>query len=571
MRRYPAGFPRILHAKYLSIIGQLTGPYYLRCSSIDFLPTYTIGPWFDLHITEVMSSEGAYIAPELVTLDALPLDDDQSVGVVALGLDPPSDVRLSHASFRRCTARFSHKLIESQVERQGVIAIVLPNSAEFIASFLAVTAIARIAAPLNPKYTAEEFKFYLDDANVRLVLVEPGTPSDAPIAIAASALNIKLLALPTDLLGQTADEITYPSDSAPSPDEIALFLHTSGTTSRPKGVPLSHRNLCASVSNISNTYELKPSDTSLLVMPLFHVHGLMSATLSTLATGGTVALPPGGRFSAGVFWPSIVRCGATWFTAVPTIHQILLARAAEEYPVDNQPSLRFIRSCSASLAPAVLQRLEATFKAPVLEAYAMTEASHQMTSNPLPKYGDRRPGTVGVAQRVEVTILNEQNQAVPCGEVGEVCIRGINVTKGYQNNAAANETAFAGGWFHTGDQGQLDTEGYLTLTGRIKELVNRGGEKISPLEVDAVLLSHPAVTEAVSFAVPDEKYGEEVNAAVIFKQGMSVTESELSSFALDRLASFKVPKKFFICDDLPRTATGKIQRRIVSNHFVGSA
>lgn len=281
--------------------------------------------------------------------------------------------------------------------------------------------------------------------------------------------------------------------------------------------------------------------------------------------------PPGGKFSASAFWPAMVHGGATWYTAVPTIHQILLARADKDYPSDP-PKLRFIRSCSASLAPAVLERLEQRFGASVLEAYAMTEAAHQMTSNPLPKYGERKAGSVGTAQGgVRVAVLNEENKEVGAGVVGEVCIRGENVTFGYQNNPPANKLAFAGGWFHTGDQGMLDTDGYLTLTGRLKELVNRGGEKISPLEVDAALLAHEAVKEAVSFAVPDEKYGEEVNAAVIFKEGMTLGVEELEKFVLGRLATFKVPKKFFVCDDLPRTATGKIQRRFVAKHFLDQA
>ena len=515
------------------------------------------------------NADKSYNAPTLSTLRTLPLANSDHLAINALGVTPDSDLQLSHSAFRRCCARFSNNLLSRGLARQSVISIVLPNSPDFVAAFLATTGAAFIAAPLNPKYTSDEFQFYLSDANVSLVLVPSNIDSDSPIINAAKTLSIDVLHLPKDLLIDVDDEsVDYSADSVPTPEDISLFLHTSGTTSRPKGVPLSHANLCASISNISRTYELESSDTSLLVMPLFHVHGLMSATLSTLATGGTVAFPPGGKFSASVFWPSAVRAKATWFSAVPTIHQILLSRASDEYPSDSPPSLRFIRSCSASLAPAVLERLESSFKAPVLEAYAMTEAAHQMTSNPLPKFGDRRPGSVGLPQQVEVTILDEKDQAVETGAVGEVCIRGPNVTKGYQNNPAANETAFSSGWFHTGDQGKLDKDGYLTLTGRIKELINRGGEKISPLEVDAILLSHSAVTEAVSFAVPDDKYGEEVNAAVIFKKGESATEEELLSFAKEKLATFKLPKKLFICDDLPRTATGKIQRRIVSAHFV---
>ncbi len=514
------------------------------------------------------TADKSYTGPTFSTLSALPLPDSDHLAINALATTPDSDLKLSHAAFRRCCARFSNTLLSRGLARQSIISIVLPNSPHFVAAFLATTGAAFIAAPLNPKYTTDEFQFYLSDASSALVLVPSDLDSDSPIINAAKALSIDVFHLPEDLLTDVDDNAYYPQDSVPTADDVALFLHTSGTTSRPKGVPLSHANLSASISNISCTYELQPSDTTLLVMPLFHVHALLAPTLSTLATGGTVAFPPGGRFSASVFWPSVVRSNTTWFSAVPTIHQILLSRAADEYPADSPPPLRFIRSGSASLAPSVLHRLESTFNTTVLEAYAMTEASHQMTSNPLPKFGVRKPGSVGLPQRVEVAILDEKDQPVETGAVGEVCIRGPNVTKGYQNNPKANETAFSGGWFHTGDQGMLDKEGYLTLAGRIKELINRGGEKISPLEIDAVLLSHPAVTEAVSFAVPDEKYGEEVNAAVIFKKETSATEEELLAFMKEKLASFKLPKKLFICEHLPRTATGKIQRRVVSKHFV---
>lgn len=509
-----------------------------------------------------------YKPPSITTLREFPTNAT-TPAIISITSEKES-LTLSHTALRHRIAQYATTLFET-VPAGSPVAIVMPNTTDFIISFMAVTSISAIAAPLNSAYTLEEFKFYLSDAEIHTVIVPSSIPEEAPIRSAAKHLNIPVLTFPTKLLEPPTESDNDPSiepvfpESAPTVDTVALFLHTSGTTSRPKGVPLTHENLTASIRNIASTYELTSTDRTLLVMPLFHVHGLMAATLTTLATGGCVIIPPGGKFSATKFWPCIVSGRATWYTAVPTMHQILLSRADDEYPA-NPPSLRFIRSCSASLAPAVLTRLEERFSAPVLEAYAMTEASHQMTSNPLPKYGSRKPGSVGLPQNVEVAILNENNEILDAGNVGEVCIRGDNVTIGYKNNPSANEVAFAGGWFHTGDQGSLDEDGYLTLTGRIKELVNRGGEKISPLEVDAALLAHPMVKEAVSFAVPDEKYGEEVNAAVITK-GV-VTVDELTEFALEKLAKFKVPKRLFLCDDLPRTATGKIQRRIVAKHFL---
>lgn len=510
----------------------------------------------------------AYSPPSVQILrDVVQSTDDPAVIVVPQVDSSRSPVIVSHKDLYNRVAHYANH-IHSEVASSAVVAIVMTNRLEFIVTFLSVTSAGRVAAPLNPNYTSEEFSFYLEDSGAAAVVVTDDIPSDAPIHSAAARQKINVFKFPSDLALDAFDKSPSFISDVPEGNTTALFLHTSGTTSRPKGVPLSHANIATSVRNISTTYELTKADRSLLVMPLFHVHGLMAATLATLATGGAIIVPAGGRFSASAFWPAAIAGEATWYTAVPTMHQILLSRAHEEYDSTAAPKLRFIRSCSASLAPAVLTRLESQFGAPVLEAYAMTEAAHQMTSNPLPKNGVHKPGTVGCPQGVEVAILNSNNQRVTTDTIGEVCIRGENVTKGYQNNDKANQEAFAGGWFHTGDQGKLDEDGYLTLTGRIKELINRGGEKISPLEVDAALLAHREVKEAVSFAVPDEKYGEEVNAAVILTKDSQVDSTQLTAFVKERLASFKVPKRFFISDDLPRTATGKIQRRIVSKHFV---
>uniref|UniRef100_A0A6N2KQB1 Uncharacterized protein n=1 Tax=Salix viminalis TaxID=40686 RepID=A0A6N2KQB1_SALVM len=365
----------------------------------------------------------------------------------------------------------------------------------------------------------------------------------------------------SDSLPDAVDEVV--NDSS----DVALFLHTSGTTSRPKGVPLTQLNLASSVLNIKSVYKLTESDSTVIVLPLFHVHGLLAGLLSSLVAGAAVTLPATGRFSASTFWKDMVTYNATWYTAVPTVHQILLDRHVSK-PEPAYPKLRFIRSCSASLAPVIMDRLEAAFGAPVLEAYAMTEAAHLMASNPLPEDGPHKPGSVGRPIGQEMTILNENGVAQPVGVSGEVCIRGLNVTMGYKNNPEGNKAAYQYGWFHTGDLGFLDEDGYLHLVGRIKELINRGGEKISPLEVDAVLLSHPDIAQAVAFGVPDEKYGEEINCAIIPREGLNIDEDEVLSFCKKNLATFKVPKKVFITDSLPKTATGKIQRRIVAEHFL---
>eukprot|EP00026_Physarum_polycephalum_P001975 Phypoly_transcript_01979.p1 GENE.Phypoly_transcript_01979~~Phypoly_transcript_01979.p1 ORF type:complete len:467 (+),score=109.53 Phypoly_transcript_01979:1527-2927(+) len=455
------------------------------------------------------------------------------------------------------------------MQKGDVIAIILPNGLPFLVSFLAVTWSRAIAAPLNSGYTTDEFVFYLDDIKAKVVILAPGPHAGRD---AAEKLKIPIWELHQDSKDKKKLTLTVPNplsstpsaQSNPEPDDVALFLHTSGTTSRPKLVPLTHKNLSTSISNIANTYRLKLEDTSLIVMPLFHVHGLLGATLSTLSTGGSVVIPT--RFSASAFWGLIKKYNATWYSAVPTIHQVLLIREKE---IPEKHTLRFVRSCSSALAPSVLQNLESKFGVPVLEAYGMTEAAHQMASNPLPEDGPHKPSSVGRGTNVEIAILDEKGAKKAQGELGEICIKGANVTHGYYNNPNANKENFTSeGWFRTGDQGYLDPEGFLFLTGRIKELINRGGEKISPLEIDAVLIEHPKVSEAICFAVPDEKYGEEVQAVVVPKEGQTVTEKEIEDFAKSRLSAFKVPKKVFIADKLPRTATGKLQRKHIAEVYI---
>ncbi|DBA69706.1 hypothetical protein WJX79_006063 [Trebouxia sp. C0005] len=470
-------------------------------------------------------------------------------------------------------------LRNSGIKVGDTVSIAKANTVDFIVAFLGVTYARAVAAPLNPNYKLDEFKFFMDDAKSRLLLVpsegnstaeKAATDLHVPIAtlaITSSGVDIKPKTKGFQVKQASAELVDIPRK-----EDVALFLHTSGTTSRPKGVPLNQGNLASSLANIIATYELTPEDKSLVVMPLFHVHGLMAGLLAPLAAGGSAIIPAGGKFSAGTHWRDAVEHKATYYTAVPTMHQVLLARASKDYPSSNPPPLRFIRSCSSSLAAATLHKLEAAFKVPVLEAYAMTEASHQMTSNPLPKHGPHKAGTVGRAQgSVKVAALDKDNKPLPAGKVGEVCIQGPNVTKGYLNRPEANEEAFAGGWFHTGDQGFLDEEGFLTLTGRIKELINRGGEKISPIEVDGVLMSHPQVAEAVAFGCPDEKYGEIVAAAIVPNKPVSDTSAfakDIQKQAGQKMAAFKVPVRIFITKQLPKTATGKIQRRMMVEHFI---
>ena len=455
--------------------------------------------------------------------------------------------------------------LSTQLSRAGLragdrIAIALPNGLEVIASFLAASSVGT-AAPLNPAYTLDEFKFYLEDTDARALIVPAGEAETARAA--AAQLGVNTIDCTRDAQGRVrfdVQQLIAPGDAnrSTASSDIALILHTSGTTSRPKRVPLAHANLLTSASNVAATYALTAADVSLCVMPLFHVHGLVASTLATFATGGTVVVPP--KFNPLSFWSTVREHGATWYSAVPTIHQVLVSRAKGVRPAGAE-QLRFIRSCSASLAPQLMSEMEATFGAPVLEAYGMTEAAHQMASNPLPP-AQRKAGSVGRGTNVAIAILDEAGNILPTGATGEVSIKGANVFSGYEGNAEANAESFSDGWFRTGDQGTLDSEGYLALVGRIKELINRGGEKISPREIDETLLQHPAVAEACCFGIPDRTYGEGVAAAVVLKD--LATEKDLIAHCRASLSDFKCPTTIYIMDAIPRTATGKIQRRNVA-------
>jgi len=480
----------------------------------------------------------------------------------------PDGPTLIYAQLREMVHDASLRLVSCGVRPSDRVAMVFPNGPEAIVLFLATARVAT-ACPLNSAYKEAEFRFFLEDTGARFLLVPPGDGADARRALPEGSTVIEA---DIDDAGRLGLESKGPHPTLPrkrgreielarSPDATALVLHTSGTTSRPKRVPLRHRNLTASVANIVEHYRLGPEDVSLCVMPLFHVHGLLASALATLASGGTLAVPR--RFAPMMFWPIARQVRPTWFTASPTPHQLILMRSAEKRPAGTE-RLRFVRSCSSALSPELMSRMEERFGVPVLEAYGMTEASHQMSSNPLPP-GRRIPGSVGRGTGVEIAVLDEAGSMLPSEEAGEVGIRGPNVIDAYENNPEANAASFSNGWFRTGDLGTLDGDGYLRLLGRIKELINRGGEKIAPREIDEALESHPAVKEAVCFGVPHSTWGEEVAAAVVLSQ--PVSEKELMAYCRGRLAEFKIPKKVHIVESIPRTPTGKVQRRFVAEQL----
>ena len=450
------------------------------------------------------------------------------------------------------------------------IAVVLPNGPEMATTFLA-TASAGISAPLNPGYLEGEFEFYLRDLNARLVIV--GADMDSPVREVAARMGIPVADLVSEadsaaglftLQGLEFVRQLGPALTETDPADIALMLHTSGTTSQPRMVPLTHTNIYASARHIIETLQLSVSDRCLNVMPLFHIHGLIAALVSSLAAGGSVICAPGYREDQ--FFTCLGELKPTWYTAVPTIHQSILSAAAAQRKAIAATPLRFIRSSSAAIAPNIMHELEKVFGAPLIEAYGMTEAAHQVASNPL-EPAMRKPRSVGLAAGPEIAIMDEAGQICAASDTGEIVIRGANVTTGYAGNAQANAEAFIVDWFRTGDQGYLDKDGYLFLTGRLKEIINRGGEKVSPREIDEVLMAHPEIGVAVGFAVPHPTLGEDVAAAVVLTEGSQLTEREVREFALDHLATFKVPSQVLIVDNIPEGPTGKLQRIALAEYF----
>lgn len=511
------------------------------------------------------------MTPQPYTLSAL-IQNQAQAQPQACALLAPDHLPLNYGRLYQHLCQTADLLRHLDIGPGDRVAILLPNGPEMATAFLTVAA-CTASAPLNPAYRAEELAFYLADLHAKALILPAG--SNSPALAVADKLGIAIIELvPHDdaaglftlrpiheatPVGSEVVGTNMTTIVAVNEDDIALILHTSGTTSRPKMVPLTQRNLCISALNVARSLQLAPTDRCLNVMPLFHIHGLVAALLAPLAAGGSVVCMPG--FEAATFFGALAQFEPTWYTAVPTMHQAILGSAARHPNQKPRTPLRFIRSSSASLPPSVMASLETTFGAPVIEAYGMTEASHQMASNPLPPLL-RKPGSVGLPAGPEIAIMAADGpELLPSGGSGEVVIRGENVTPGYLSlTVEAPAQAFGAGWFRTGDQGYFDADGYLFLSGRLKEIINRGGEKVIPREIDEVLLQHPGVAQAVAFAVPHPTLGEDVAAAVVLKPDGDASPEELRKLAFERLTDFKVPSQIIIVAEIPKGPTGKLQR-----------
>ena len=457
---------------------------------------------------------------------------------------------------------------------RDAVGVVCANTVEFVVALLGAARAGLVVAPLDPALPQSEMSARLHGLGAQAILAGPLAKDVAPVAIRQIPtwqLRVDARGIPAATLetgGRAEGNVTGAATELC--DDDALVLFTSGTTGSAKMVPLTHTNVAASVQAICGTYELGPEDATVAAMPLFHGHGLLAVLLASLASGGCVALPERGGFSAHTFWDDVRAVGATWFSAVPTIHQILLQRSAREYPGRQAVPLRFARSCSAPLSVNTAEAMERMLGAPLLSAYGMTETSHQAASESLRHHESRKPGWVGQARGVDIRIVDDSGQPCPAGAVGEVWVHGPTVARGYLAAPAATAKSFADGWFRTGDLGSLDVDGCLFITGRIKNIINRGGEKISPEHVEAVLAGCSGVTEAAVFAIPDAMFGERVGAVVV-SHGQSVTAEEILRSCRSELSRFEVPDRIEVVAALPHTAKGALDRRAVDDQFVHPA
>ncbi|MFF7449048.1 MULTISPECIES: FadD7 family fatty acid--CoA ligase [unclassified Streptomyces] len=486
-------------------------------------------------------------------------------------------VQLSYRGLSALADGVAARLGGTGLSRGDAIGLVSANTAEFVVALLGAARAGLVVAPLDPSLPTTQLSARVRALGARAVLLGR-VPAGAPSPTSdGSTLPVPVWPLRVDVSRAGAAALTFAPGAGAAPRDggaaselstrDALVLFTAGTSERPKMVPLTHANVAASVQSLCATYELGPRDATVAVMPFFHGHGLFAALLASLAGGGCVLLPERGRFAAGSFWDDMCAVGATWFTAAPAIHEILLDRSEREYPAAQVPPLRFVRSGSAPLNPATQRALERTLGVPLLSAYGMTESSHQAASEPLPGRGKLKHGSVGRPTGVEVRVVGRGGGACPAGVEGELWVRGPTVARGYLGDRDLTAHTFVDGWLRTGDLGALDEDGYLSLTGRINNLINRGGEKISPEHVEDVLAGCPGVSEAAVFPLPDAVYGQRVGAAVVVREGESVGADEILRYCRDRLAAFEVPDRLDMVGSLPYTAKGALDRKAVQARF----
>jgi long-chain acyl-CoA synthetase len=469
-------------------------------------------------------------------------------------LSTESGVQLRYGELEAGTASTGAWLARHGVAAGETVSLVMPNGLMTLRLLLGAMASGRCVNPVNLLSQPEVMRYVFEHSDCRLIVAAPEW---------AERVRELALGLPCRVVVVDPDALTLPDEMsgsrpaapAPRPDDLALLMYTSGTTGRPKGVMLTQANLVANAQAISAEHALTPADRVLGVLPLYHINAFAVTMLAPLASGGSVAMAP--KFSAARFWGQAVDNGCTWINVVPTIVSYLLEG---ERPTADLSQLRFCRSASAALPPEHLRGFERKFGLGVIETMGLTETVAPSFSNPLDP-ALRKLGAVGRASGCEAQIIDGELRPLPDGCTGELAIRGPNVMRGYYKNAEATAASFTpDGWLRTGDLGHRDSDGFFFVTGRIKELIIKGGENIAPREIDEALLKHPAVLDAAAVGIPDTHYGQEILACVVLREGMSATEDELRDFCIGTLGRYKTPKRFRFMADLPRGPSGKVQR-----------
>lgn len=474
---------------------------------------------------------------------------------------PEIGTTLSFHRYYRAVADLAAILKEQGIQKADPVAVLLGNGLNAAVAVLAIITAGGVAVPINPRLASEEVDWILKNSRARLVLtdqLQEQTLRPPFESLRSTQVQGPEEGNPYGILTLLENSPIHTAQPEPSPasEDPALLLYTSGTTGHPKGVVLTHGNLLANARHVCNIHRLAENDIALCVLPIFHINGFVFTLISPLLSGGQVIMTR--RFHADEFLQLVREHGVTWFSAVPTILSLLLSGPVP--PRQDLATLRFARSASASLPIAILNEFERRFGIPVIETYGITEAAGQVTANPLPP-DIRKPGSVGRPMGNELALLDEGGNRVPAGTCGEVVLQGSNVFQGYLDNPQADREAFSGPWFRTGDLGYLDEDGYLFLTGRKKEVINRAGEKISPREVEEVIHRLPEVEAVGVVGVPHPLYGQEVVAFVSVRAGKSLSRERIRSFCREHLAGFKTPSDVLFIEEFPNGPSGKIQRR----------
>ncbi len=455
---------------------------------------------------------------------------------------------LDNASFAAEVRRVSGALVELGIGRGDVLAVVLPNSVELVTIMFAAWQLGAVLTPVNPALARPEIQYQLSDSGARLVV------ADDEASLSKVQGGVARVSTVEELVGRQGAAEVMPRTT--ELDDLALMIYTGGTTGRPKGVMLDHANLVAMAAMVVNWLEMTAADRCLLVLPLFHVNGIMVSTVSPLVAGGSTVIAP--RFDPSTFWDLVERVRPTFFSAVPTIYAMLTGLPAEVQP--DTSSLRYVICGAAPMPAAAIGEFEDRYGVPILEGYGQSEGTVATTVNPL--HGVHKPGTVGLPLTgQEIRIVGKDDESLALGEVGEVAVRGPNVMRGYLGKPEATAEALRGGWLHTGDVGRIDEDGYLVLVDRLKDMIIRGGENIYPKEIEDALYAHPSVLDAAVVGRPHPLYGEEPVAFVVLRPGFATEPQELVEHCTQLLAKFKVPRAVFIETDLPRTPIGKVAKQ----------